>query len=145
MLGHSNGRKPGAEDGFTLLELLVVLGIIALLSALVAPQVIRYLSDARSSAAVAQIKNIESAVELYYLDTGTYPAAEQGLQSLMIQPANAKGWNGPYMKKDSGVVDPWGKPFAYKFPGEHGKFDISSFGRDGKEGGEGEDRDLVSW
>jgi general secretion pathway protein G len=134
-----------AEDGFTLLELLVVLGIIALLSALVAPQVIRYLSDARSSAATAQIKNLESAVELYNLDTGTYPPADQGLQSLMVQPPNVGGWKGPYLKKDSGVVDPWGKPFAYKFPGEHGKFDIATFGRDGKQGGEGEDRDLVSW
>ncbi len=133
------------QAGFTLLELLVVLGIIALLAALVAPQVIRYLSDARSSTANAQLKNIESAVELYYLDNGRYPSAESGLADLVTAPAGVAGWKGPYLKKKQGLVDPWGKPFAYVFPGAHGTYDIVSLGRDGKEGGDGEDRDLVSW
>lgn len=133
------------QAGFTLLELLVVLGIIALLAALVAPQVIRYLSDARSSTANAQLKNIESAVELYYLDNGRYPSTESGLADLVTAPAGVAGWKGPYLKKKQGLVDPWGKPFVYTFPGAHGSYDIVSLGRDGKEGGEGEDRDLVSW
>jgi general secretion pathway protein G len=138
-------QTDGPQDGFTLVELLVVLGIIALLVALVAPQVIRYLSGARSQAAAAQLKNIESAVELYYLDTGTYPSSEAGLEALIAPPASLASWKGPYLKKREGLMDPWGKPFGYRQPGEHGAYDVFSLGRDGKEGGAGEDRDIVSW
>jgi general secretion pathway protein G len=145
MMGIETDKGRGHEAGFTLLELLVVLGIIALLAALVAPQVIRYLSDARSSTANAQLKNIESAVELYYLDNGRYPSAETGLEDLITAPASVAGWKGPYLKKKQGLVDPWGKRFIYTFPGAHGPYDIVTLGRDGKEGGDGEDRDLVSW
>jgi general secretion pathway protein G len=133
------------EDGFTLVELLVVLGIIALLAAMVAPQVIRYLGSARSETAGVQLKNIESALELYYLDTGKYPDETAGLKSLIETPAGAQGWRGPYLKRNSGLLDPWGRAYIYKQPGEHGNFDLSSFGRDGAAGGEGEDKDLVSW
>jgi len=133
------------EEGLTLVELLVVLGIIALLAALVAPQVIRYLGDARSSTARVQIKNVESALELYYLDTGTYPTKEQGLQALVEAPAGLKSWNGPYLKKDAGITDPWGQTFQYKSPGDHGPYDLYSYGRDKAQGGEGEDADIVSW
>jgi general secretion pathway protein G len=133
------------EDGFTLVELLVVLGIIALLAAMVAPQVIRYLGSARSETAGVQLKNIESALELYYLDTGKYPDEFAGLKSLIEAPAATQGWRGPYLKRTSGLLDPWGKPYIYKQPGEHGNFDLSSLGRDGAAGGEGEDQDLVSW
>ena len=133
------------EEGLTLVELLVVLGIIALLAALVAPQVIRYLGDARSSTARVQIKNVESALELYYLDTGTYPTKEQGLQALVEAPAGLKTWNGPYLKKDAGITDPWGQMFQYKSPGDHGAYDLYSYGRDKAQGGEGEDTDIVSW
>jgi general secretion pathway protein G len=138
-------RTGGSEDGLTLVEMLVVLGIIALLATLVAPQVIRYLSEARSDTAAAQLKNIESAVELFYLDTGSYPASDSGLEALVNPPANVAGWKGPYLKKREGLVDPWGKPFAYRQPGEHGAFDVFTLGRDGKEGGEDEDKDIVSW
>jgi general secretion pathway protein G len=138
-------RHTHGEDGFTLTELLVVLGIIALLVALVAPQVIRYLSGARSQAAEAQLKNIESAVELYFLDTGGYPPADAGLEALVVPPANVPGWKGPYMKKRDGLVDPWGKPYTYRAPGQHGAYDVFSLGRDGREGGEDEDKDIVSW
>ena len=130
------------EQGFTLVELLVVLGIIALLAAMVAPQVIRYLGSARSETALVQLKNIESALELYYLDTGKYP---EQLSALVEAPASATDWHGPYLKKSNGLLDPWGKPYSYKMPGEHGSFDLSSFGRDGVVGGEGEDKDLQSW
>jgi general secretion pathway protein G len=142
---NQNAPRHSANDGFTLLELLVVLGIIALLAALVAPQVIRYLSDARSETASAQLKNIESAIELYFLDNGTYPIAGSGLTALVTAPAGSTSWRGPYLKKQDGLLDPWGKPFVYRAPGEHGAYDLYSFGRDGKEGGEGEDKDIVSW
>jgi general secretion pathway protein G len=138
-------RDRSREAGFTLIELLVVLGIIALLAALVAPQVIRYLGSARSDTAKAQLKNLESAVELYYLDTGTYPPAEAGLEALVAQPAGLGSWKGPYLKKKEALIDPWGKPYQYRVPGEHGNVDVFTLGRDGREGGEGEDRDIVSW
>jgi general secretion pathway protein G len=130
------------ESGFTLVELLVVLGIIALLAAMVAPQVIRYLGSARAETAGVQLKNIESALELYYLDNGTYPAE---LKDLVEAPAGSKDWRGPYLKKSGALSDPWGKTYIYKLPGEHGNFDLNSFGRDGVLGGEGEDKDLVNW
>lgn len=133
------------EDGFTLIELLVVLGIIALLMALVAPQVIGYLSQAKSETASVQLKNLESALELYYLDTGEYPSTEAGLHALLGQPADAKGWHGPYLKRDSGLLDPWGRPYIYREPGEHGDYDIYSLGRDAAQGGIGENKDVVSW
>jgi general secretion pathway protein G len=130
------------DAGFTLVELLVVLGIIAMLAAMVAPQVIRYLGSARSETAGVQLKNIESALELYYLDNGKYPIE---LKDLVEAPAGSNDWRGPYLKKTAALLDPWGKTYIYKFPGEHAKFDLSTFGRDGALGGEGEDNDLVSW
>ena len=130
------------ESGFTLVELLVVLGIIALLAAMVAPQVIKYLGSARSETASVQLKNIESALELYYLDTGKYPGE---LKALVDAPAGDTDWRGPYLKKSTALNDPWGKPYIYVLPGEHGSFDLSSLGRNGAAGGDGEDRDLLSW
>ena len=135
----------GRDAGFTLVELLVVLGIIALLMTLVAPQVIRYLSDARSETAAMQLKNIESAIELYYLDTGQYPSNEAGPRSLVEQPSGMAEWRGPYLKKDSGLLDPWGREFVYRSPGEHGTYDLYSLGRDGALGGDGENKDVVNW
>ena len=139
------GGSVKSDAGFTLVELLVVLGIIALLMTLVAPQVVRYLSDARIDTASAQLKNIESAIELHFLDTGQYPSNEMGAKSLIEPPPNSVGWRGPYLKKASGLVDPWGKEFIYRYPGEHGSYDLYSFGRDGVLGGEGENKDLVNW
>jgi general secretion pathway protein G len=133
------------EDGFTLIELLVVLGIIALLMTLVAPQVIRYLSEAKSETALIQMKNIESALEMYYLDTGQYPDEQNGLKALVEAPNGVKNWSGPYLKRDKGVVDPWGKPFIFKAPGEHGSYDISTLGRDAAPGGTGENKDISNW
>lgn len=136
-------RKEGSA-GYTLMELLVVLGIIALLVALVAPQVLRYLGDARSGTAKAQIKNIESALELYYLDTGTYPNAQIGLTALVTPPADDLNWKGPYMKQETGLVDPWKKPYIYSNPGKTAVYEVMSFGRDGQPGGIGEDADIIS-
>jgi general secretion pathway protein G len=137
--------KPADEDGFTLIELLVVLGIIALLMTLVAPQVIRYLSEAKSETALIQMKNIESAVEMYYLDTGQYPDEQNGLKALVEAPNGVKNWDGPYLKRDKGILDPWGKPFIFKAPGEHGSYDISTLGRDAAPGGTGENKDIFNW
>ena len=120
----------------------MVLDIIALLAAMVAPQVIKYLGSARSETASVQLKNIESALELYYLDTGKYP---EQLSALVDAPAGSVDWQGPYLKRSAGLLDPWKKAFSYVVPGEHGSFDLSTLGRDGAVGGEGEDKDIVSW
>jgi general secretion pathway protein G len=133
------------ERGFTLVELLVVLGIIAMLAAMVAPQVIRYLGSARAETAGLQLKNIESALELYYLDMGKYPDQTTGLKELVEPGVAATDWRGPYLKRNAALLDPWGKPYIYKQPGEHGNFDLSTLGRDAAAGGVGEDKDLVNW
>lgn len=133
------------DAGFSLIEVLVVLGIIALLASLVGPQLIRYLGGARSETANTQINNLISAVELYALDVGDYPPQDPGLKALTEAPPQVSPWNGPYLKKSGGLLDPWGRPYLYRFPGQHGAFDIYSLGRDGQEGGEGEDKDLMSW
>lgn len=139
-------RKPiPADAGYTLIELLVVLGILALLAGVVAPQVLRYLGSARTEAAKTQINGLVSATELYYLDVGSYPPGDVGLKALVEAPAQAKRWNGPYLKKPSALTDPWGRTYAYEAPGKHGSFDIYSLGRDGQSGGSGEDSDVTSW
>lgn len=129
-----------SQAGFTLVEMLVVLAIIALITTLVAPQILRYLGSARVDAAQAQIRNISSALELYYIDNGGYPTKEEGLQALAVAPGTATRWNGPYMKGIDKLADPWGHPYLYDNTGT--AFVIRSFGRDGKEGGEGLDKDL---
>ena len=133
--------KPN-DAGFTILELLVVLGIIALIAALVGPQAISWFARAKTDQATAQIRNVESAIELFYLDTGRYPTSEQNLAALLKAPDGVVNWNGPYLRRDSGVVDPWGRQFIYVFPGKNAVYDLSSLGRDGREGGSGEDRDI---
>ena len=133
------------QAGFTLVEMLVVLGIIALIAALVGPQLIKYLGKAKSETASVQVGNLTSALEVYYLDNGRYPTSQEGLGALMHAPQDAKRWNGPYLRKAAGLVDPWGRPYVYLSPGGHGEFDIVSLGRDGQAGGAGDDRDIVSW
>ena len=139
--------RPGGRGtaGFTLVEMLVVLGIMALLATLIAPQVTRYLGKAKTDTAAAQLKNLEGAIELYFLDTGSYPPAETGLESLISPPAETNSWNGPYLKGEGGVLDPWGRRYVYVLPGEHGDYGLYSYGRDGEEGGEGENRDITNW
>jgi general secretion pathway protein G len=131
--------------GYSLVELLVVLGIMALLSAVVAPQVIKYLSSARSETAATQMRNLEAALELYNIDSGSYPSEADGLLALIKAPISVTEWSGPYLKRDDALQDPWGQTYLYKFPGEHGAYDVMSYGRDAKPGGDGEDRDIVSW
>ena len=132
-------------QGFTLIEMLVVLGIIALLATLVAPQVIKYLSKAKTDTATAQIKNLQSAIELYFLDTGHYPPSNEGLLSLIKAPEGLMNWNGPYLRNWEGLIDPWGKPYVYVIPGKTNEYDLTSYGLDAEPGGEGENKDISAW
>ena len=129
-------------DGFSLVELLVVLVIVGLLAGLVAPQVLGYLGGAKQSSAQAQIKNLESALELYFIDNGQYPTSEDGLSALSGAPKNGVGTARPYIKNIESLRDPWGRPYLYASEDGGSTFKVSSLGRDGREGGEGEDRDL---
>jgi len=132
----------GAESGFTLLELLVVLAILALLAAFVGPAVLNQLSGAKSDAAKIQIRNIEASLDLYRLDVGRYPTMEEGLQALVSPVPGLDKWRGPYLKKKEGLQDPWGVPYHYRIPGQNGPYDIYSLGADNAEGGDGENRDV---
>lgn len=133
------------ESGFTLLELLVVLAILGLLAAIVGPQVIRYLGSSRTQTAHVQAKNIVAALELYKLDAGRYPTAEEGLVALVKAPASDPAWNGPYLADAAALNDPWGKPYLVKVPGDHGEVDVFSLGADGVAGGAGEAKDVGNW
>ncbi len=140
-----NRRKISSEDGFTLLELLVVLAILGLLAAIVAPQVLRYLGTSRSQAAKVQIENISASLDHFQLDVGRYPSPEEGLEALVKPTASAANWNGPYLKKESALTDPWGRKYHYTLPGKHGDVDVFSLGSDGAEGGSGEAKDVGNW
>jgi general secretion pathway protein G len=144
-----NRRRRGAgrraERGFTLVEILVVITIIALIMALVGPRVLNYLSDSKAKAAKIQIESLASALDLYFLDTGRYPSGSEGLNALMQRPGNATGWNGPYLRGNAVPNDPWGKPYVYRSPGQHGPYDIVSYGADGQQGGTGAAADIASW
>jgi general secretion pathway protein G len=141
MKTHTNRR----QTGFTLLELLVVLGIIAMLAGLVGPQVMKHMGESKVKAAKVQIEDLAQTLDMYKLDVGSYPTSDQGLEALIESPDGAQRWNGPYLRKSKVPLDPWQQEYKYTSPGEHGKFDVSSLGADGKEGGEGEDKDLNSW
>jgi general secretion pathway protein G len=131
--------------GFSLIELLVVLAILGLLAAIAGPKVLGKLGGAKSDSAKLQIEEFGSALDLYNLEVGRYPTTQEGLQALAQSPAGASKWNGPYLKKKEVPKDPWGNEFHYEAPGKHGPFDLYSLGADNKEGGEGEDKDLVNW
>ena len=133
------------ENGFTLMELLVVLLVLGLLASIAVPQVVKYLGRAKGDTAQLQIEALSANLDFYKIDVGRYPSADEGLKALVEKPTNAKNWFGPYIKKSSSLIDPWGEPYSYKFPGEHGAFDLKSLGADKKEGGEGEYADVVSW
>lgn len=129
--------------GFTLLELLVVVVIIGLLAGFVAPRYFGQVGKSEVNVAKAQLDALEKALDQYRLDTGHYPSTELGLNALITRPANEPKWNGPYLRK--GVpLDPWGRPYLYRIPGEKGEFDLVSHGKDGQPGGSGENADIVN-
>lgn len=139
-------RQGNLEAGITLLELLVVMVIIALFATLVGTRLWKNVASAKTTTAKSQIETFENAIEQFRLDVGRLPTQEEGLQALRVRPQTVESskWNGPYLQKEI-PVDPWGNAYVYRAPGQHGEFDILSYGRDGREGGEGEDADVVSW
>jgi general secretion pathway protein G len=132
------------QRGFTLIELLVVLAILAMLAAIVVPRVFRNLEKAKVNTAKTQIAAFESAISAYRLDVGSFPTTDQGLQALRTQPGGVENWDGPYLPKDI-PPDPWGHPYVYRCPSEHGDYEIISYGADGREGGDGVNKDILSW
>jgi len=133
-----------SSPGFTLLELLVVMVIIGLLAAYVGPQYFSQLGKSEVKATQAQISALQKALDTYRIDVGHYPTTEQGLAALNTKPQNEVKWSGPYMQK-AVPPDPWGRPYIYKSPGEHGDYDLYSLGKDGQPGGTGEAADITSW
>ena len=144
-LVQSPRRSRGKEAGFTLVEMLVVITIIGLIMALVAPRVLGYLSESKVKAAKIQIESFGSALDLFYLDSGRYPTGSEGLVVLVQRPGNAPAWNGPYLKGGVVPADPWGNAYVYRAPGQHGAYEILSYGADGQEGGTGTASDITSW
>jgi general secretion pathway protein G len=138
-------RKRRYQSGVTLIEMLVVVAIIGLFAALVAPRMLGRADAARRTAARAQVNSFVTALGAYKLDTGTYPTTEMGLNALRLKPEAVNQWNGPYLPQDI-PLDPWSRPYMYKYPGEHGdEPDIVSLGSDGAPGGEGNNADICSW
>ena len=132
----------GSEGGFTLVEMLVVITIIGLIMALVGPRVLNYLGESKVKAARIQIQSFAAALDLFYLDAGRYPSGAEGLAALVRPTGGLVGWNGPYLKGGSVPNDPWGTPYVYRSPGEHGVYDIVSYGADGQQGGTGTAADI---
>ncbi len=140
-------RKYRFRRGFTLVEILVVVVILGLLATLVAPRVIGRGEEAKRTSTLVQIREIEQALDLYKLDNGFYPVTDQGLEALVIKPSSSpeplKYRNEGYIKKVP--LDPWGSPYVYRCPGDHGEYDLFSYGPDAEEGGEGKNQDITSW
>ena len=145
---HSNSKRGGrtalVRSGFTLLELLVVMVIIGLLAGYVGPKLFGQIGKSEVKVARAQIEGLAKSLDQYRIDVGRYPSTQQGLGSLVTRPADEPKWAGPYLAKNV-PLDSWGRAFQYTSPGEHGEYDLLSYGRDGQPGGSGEDADLVSW
>ena len=138
--GQGAGFARRVQRGFTLVELLLVLVILALIGGLVLPGIIGKAEGAKAKAASSQIDRLSMAVESFYLDTGTTPDSLEAL----IEEGGVAGWNGPYVKQSS-LKDPWGREYQFRSPGQHGDFDVYSYGADGQQGGEGKNADITSW
>lgn len=143
-MNHHLNQPMKNQAGFTLVELIVVVIIIGLLAGLVVPQFIKQEEKATAKVAKAQIELFGTALDTFRLDVGRYPTSQEGLAALVQKPGGVDRWDGPYLKKDL-PPDPWNKPYNYKSPGDHGVYDIISYGADGAPGGDGNDRDITSW
>lgn len=141
----SRNSKRLREAGFTLIELLVVIIIIGLLAALVGPKLFGRVGKGKQAAAQAQIELFGAALDNFRLDVGRYPTSDEGLKALLVNPGGIENWDGSYLKKQEIPIDPWSHAYVYKSPGEHGDYDIISYGADGVGGGDGENQDIVSW
>jgi general secretion pathway protein G len=134
-----------AERGFTLVELLVVLAILGIIVALVTPAALHYLARAKTEAAHIQIQSLGSALDLFRLDASRYPTEQEGLQALVEAPPGMTNWNGPYIKQKAVPMDPWGRPYHYKVPGDHGEYDLYTLGAANTPGGTGENQTVGNW
>ena len=130
------------QQGFTLVEMLVVIAIIGLIMGLIGPRVLNYLSESKVKAARIQLQSFASALDLFYLDAGRFPSSAEGLAALVRQTPGVAAWNGPYLKGGNVPNDPWNHGYVYRAPGDHGPYDIMSFGADGQEGGSGVAADI---
>ena len=141
--------QPKFYQGFTLIEIMVVIVILGILAGLIVPRIVSRPEEARRTKAALQIRSLESALKLYKLDNGVYPETEQGLEALINKPETGtipKNWReGGYLESSKAPKDPWDNPFIYIMPGQHGDFDLSSYGRDGEKGGEGDGTDINRW
>ena len=135
-------RRYASQQGFTLVEMLVVITIIGLIMGLIGPRVLNYLSESRVKAAKIQLQSFASALDLFYLDAGRFPSTAEGLAALVQRTPGVSAWNGPYLKGGTVPSDPWSHAYVYRAPGEHGPYDIVSYGSDGQEGGSGNAADI---
>jgi general secretion pathway protein G len=146
LIARTPERRSRFRSGFTLIEVMVVMIILAILAAVVVPRVVGREEDARRARALSDVESLGTALDLYKADNGDYPTTEEGLPALRTAPATAKNWNGPYLKKAL-APDPWGHDYIYSAPGEHNpdSYDLYSTGKDGQPGGEGNDKDITNW
>jgi general secretion pathway protein G len=131
-----------SQQGFTLVEMLVVITIIGLIMGLIGPRVLNYLSESKVKAAKIQLQSFGGALDLFYLDAGRFPSTSEGLAALVRPAPGVAAWNGPYLKGGNVPNDPWNNGYVYRSPGEHGPYDIVSYGADGQEGGSGVAADI---
>jgi general secretion pathway protein G len=141
----ATSTAPPKLRGFTLLELMVVMLILALLATIAAPQVMKHLGKAKTQTAKIQVDALAASVSFFQMDVGRAPTEQEGLKILLERPANEPKWDGPYIQKSESLIDPWGHPYQYKHPGQHRDIEIYSLGADGREGGEGDARDVGNW
>lgn len=140
-----NGKSVKRATGFTLIELLVVLVVLGLLAGLVGPKVMKHLGESKTKTAKLQVEELSAALDMFRIDVDRYPSAEESLAALVQRPNGVESWNGPYLRKNAVPKDPWGHDYRYRYPGQNGEFDVFSLGADEREGGDGENADIVSW